>query len=58
MVEATGVLATAGLGSQAVAALAISPVGSRTLWASVNNAVEQDLGGGIKFFFPGNLQVR
>ena len=42
-----------GLGSQAVAALAISPVGSRTLWASVNNAVEQDLGGGIKFFFPG-----
>jgi photosystem II stability/assembly factor-like uncharacterized protein len=43
----------AGLGSQMVAALAISPVGNRTLWASVNNAVEQDLGGGLKFFFPG-----
>jgi len=41
-----------GLGSQMVAALAISPVGNRTLWASVNNAVEQDLGG-VKFFFPG-----
>jgi len=42
-----------GLGSQMVAALAISPVGNRTLWASVNNAVEQDLGGGFKFYFPG-----
>jgi hypothetical protein len=42
-----------GLGSQMVAALAISPVGNRTLWASVNNASEQDLGGGVKFFLPG-----
>ena len=42
-----------GRARQLVAALAISPVGSRTLWASVNSAVEQDLGGGVKFYFPG-----
>ena len=44
----------AGLGSQQVAALAISPVGSHTLWASVNNAVTPSTGGSLPGIFKSN----
>ncbi len=43
----------AGLGSQFVVAIAISPTTSKTLWVSINNASEIDLGGGVKFLVPG-----
>ena len=44
----------AGLGSQQVAALAISPVGNHTLWASVNNAVTPSTGGSLPGIFKSN----
>jgi photosystem II stability/assembly factor-like uncharacterized protein len=44
----------AGLGSQQVAALAISPVGSHTLWVSVNNAVTPSTGGSLPGIFKSN----
>jgi photosystem II stability/assembly factor-like uncharacterized protein len=43
----------AGLGSQLVVAVAMSPTASKTLWVSINNATELDLGGGVKFMVPG-----
>ncbi|MFN8005666.1 MAG: BACON domain-containing carbohydrate-binding protein [Terriglobia bacterium] len=42
----------AGLGSLSIAALAISPVGNKTLWASVDNALARNIGGGIIDHFP------